>query len=147
MKRTLLDTDIFSEILKRKHPQVIAIAQQYRHEMGVYTLSTITVLEIVKGLHKVGRESAIRQVLTTIDTEEMLTLTTASAILGGRIYADLERAGAPIGRVDPMIAAIALHHGLTLATGNVRHYQRIQALGYALELTNWKDSDAVISAP
>jgi phosphinothricin acetyltransferase len=32
-----------------------------------------------------------------------------------------------------MIAAIALQHNLTLATGNIAHYQRIQALGYSLK--------------
>ena len=31
-----------------------------------------------------------------------------------------------------MIAAIALHHGLELVTGNTSHYQRIQQLGYPL---------------
>lgn len=37
-----------------------------------------------------------------------------------------------------MIAAIALRHGLTLVTGNLSHYQRIQALGYGLKLDNWR---------
>ena len=61
-----------------------------------------------------------------------------SAELAGRIYADLERAGQPIGRADPMIAAIALRHDLTLVTGNLSHYERIQKLGYNLELDNWR---------
>jgi predicted nucleic acid-binding protein len=37
-----------------------------------------------------------------------------------------------------MIAALALRHDLTLVTGNVAHYQRIQALGYNLSLDNWR---------
>jgi tRNA(fMet)-specific endonuclease VapC len=37
-----------------------------------------------------------------------------------------------------MIAAIALKHGLELATGNTSHYQRIQQLGYPLTLVNWR---------
>jgi predicted nucleic acid-binding protein len=52
--------------------------------------------------------------------------------------ADLERTGQPIGRADPMIAALALRHDLTLVTGNIAHYQRIQALGYNLSLDNWR---------
>lgn len=36
-----------------------------------------------------------------------------------------------IGHADPMIAAIALRHGLTLVTGNLSHYQRIQARSLA----------------
>jgi tRNA(fMet)-specific endonuclease VapC len=50
----------------------------------------------------------------------------------------LERTGQPIDRADPMIAAIALRHDLTLVTGNVSHYQRIQTLGYGLKLDNWR---------
>ena len=37
-----------------------------------------------------------------------------------------------------MIAAIALGHGLTLVTGNLAHYQRILALGYGINLDNWR---------
>ena len=64
--------------------------------------------------------------------------TDISAALAGRIYANLERAGQPIGRADPMVAAIALRYNMVLATGNLRHYQRIQEVGYRLQLDNWK---------
>jgi tRNA(fMet)-specific endonuclease VapC len=37
-----------------------------------------------------------------------------------------------------MIAAIALTHGLELATGYTARYQRIQQLGYPLILVNWR---------
>ncbi len=37
-----------------------------------------------------------------------------------------------------MIAAIAIQNNLTLTTGNTTHYQRIQSLGYALRLENWR---------
>ena len=42
------------------------------------------------------------------------------------------------GRCDPMVAAIAIIHGLDLVTGNTAHYQRIQQLGYVLALVNWR---------
>ena len=57
-----------------------------------------------------------------LPTVEVLPLDLQSAVLAGRIYADLERTGQPIGRADPMIAALALQHGLTLVTGNLSHY-------------------------
>jgi predicted nucleic acid-binding protein len=69
---------------------------------------------------------------------DVLTLDIQSAELAGRIYADLERIGRPIGRADPMVAAVALRHGLTLVTGNQRHYRRIQSVGYDLQLDNWR---------
>ena len=138
MDRSLLDTDIFSEILKGIDPRVVANATAYRALFGRYTVSVITVMEIVKGLHKLRREDRIQHFVTGLTTEELLTLDARSSELAGRIYADLERAGQPIGRADPMIAAIALHDGLTLVTGNLAHYQRIQVLGYGLKLDNWR---------
>lgn len=138
MEKTILDTDIFSEVLKRKHPNVVRTAKQYFEEFGYYSISTITVLEIVKGFHKVNREESIQKFLEAISTAEILTLDIKSAERGGRIYADLERVGQPIGRCDPMIAGIALENNLVLSTGNMEHYQRIQNLGYGLKLENWK---------
>jgi tRNA(fMet)-specific endonuclease VapC len=136
MDRALLDTDIFSEILMGIDPHVVANATAYRALFGRYTLSVITVMEIVKGLHKLRREDRIQYFLSGLAAEEVLTLEVRSSELAGRIYADLERAGQPIGRADPMIAAVALHYNLTLVSGNVVHYQRIQALGYGLKLDN-----------
>jgi tRNA(fMet)-specific endonuclease VapC len=58
--------------------------------------------------------------------------------LAGRITDDLDRLGQPIGRADPIIAAVAIDQGLELVTGNTGHYQRIQQLGYPLALVNWR---------
>ena len=138
MDRALLDTDIFSEILKGRNQNVVAKAIQYRSAYGYYSISVITVLEIVKGFHKLQREDRVQQFLDGLPGVELLTLDQRSAALAGRIYADLERIGQPIGRADPMIAAIALRHGLTLITGNLSHYLRIQALGYGINLDNWR---------
>jgi tRNA(fMet)-specific endonuclease VapC len=138
MDRALLDTDILSEILKGIDRTVVAQALAYRVTWGRYTTSTITVLEIVKGLHKAGREDEIQRFLDGLSSVELLTLDLRSAELAGRIYADLERTGQTIGRADPMIAAVALEHNLTLVTGNVAHYGRIQSLGYDLRLANWR---------
>ena len=138
MDKVLLDTDIFSEILKGIDRNVVTRAIVYHSALGRYTISVITVMEIVKGFHRLRREDRIQQFLAGLPTLELLTLNSESSILAGRIYADLERAGQPIGRADPMVAAIALHRGLTLVTGNLSHYQRVQARGYDLKLDNWR---------
>jgi tRNA(fMet)-specific endonuclease VapC len=88
--RSLLDTDTFSEILKGVIQDVIAKATSYRASFGHYTISTITVTEIVKGLHKLKREDRVQQFLAGLPTVELLTLDLRSAELAGRIYADLE---------------------------------------------------------
>jgi tRNA(fMet)-specific endonuclease VapC len=138
MPTSLLDTDIFSEILKGVDPVVAQRAAAYRATFGRYTLSSITVMEMVKGLHKVGREERMQQLLQGLAQVEILALDERSAELAGRIAADLERTGQPIGRADPMVAAVALQPGLTLVTGNTAHYERVKALGYALEIENWR---------
>jgi len=48
MDKSLLDTDILSEILKEKNPDVIRKANDYYKEFGQYTFSMITVLEVIK---------------------------------------------------------------------------------------------------
>lgn len=138
MNKALIDTDIFSEILKGIDHTVAARATAYHTTFGYYTISTISVMEIVKGFHKVQREDRIQQFLAGLSSVELVTLDLQSSELAGRIYADLERTGQPIGRADPMIAAIAVKLNLTLITGNVSHYQRIQQLGYGLKVENWR---------
>lgn len=138
MDKTLLDTDILSEILKKRNANVTERAKNYHAVFGRYTVSVITVMEIVKGFHKIRREDGIRNFLAAMSSAEILTLNLHSSELAGRIYADLERAGQTIGRADPVIAAIALENGLLLTTGNTEHYRRIQRLNYPLKLDNWK---------
>ena len=138
MAKSLLDTDIFSEILKGVDAMVAQRATDYRAMYGYYTMTSITVMEMIKGLHKVHREERIQQLLQSPTRVEVLPLTAQDAVLAGRIFADLERTGQPIGRADPMIEGIALQQGLTLVTGNTAHYQRVQDVGYPRVLENWR---------
>jgi tRNA(fMet)-specific endonuclease VapC len=139
MNKTLLDTDIFSEVLRGRNSNVIRNAEAYRAQFGRYTLSVVTIMEIVKGLQQAGRTDRIELTLQAIKSEEILSLDARTAELAGRIYGDLNRTGQPIGRADPMIAAVASLHGLVLITGNVRHFERIPKLGYPLELADWRE--------
>ncbi|MEA5576073.1 PIN domain-containing protein [Anabaena sp. UHCC 0451] len=138
MDKVILDTDILSESLKRRNQRVVSRAIAYLTVFGRYTISTITVLEIVKGWHKLQREDKIQEFFAQISVAEVLTMQLAEAELAGRIYADLERTGQPIGLADAMIAAIAIQQNLILVSGNLSHYQRIQTLGYNLKLDNWR---------
>jgi tRNA(fMet)-specific endonuclease VapC len=139
VNRALLDTDIYSEVLKAIDPNVTRNATAYRQAHGVLTVSVITVMEVIQGLQKVG--ASLRRIQTfrnNVALEQILVFDGAAADLAGQIAGDLDRVGRPIGRCDPMIAAIAVVHGLDLATGNTAHYQRVQQLGYPLTLVNWR---------
>jgi tRNA(fMet)-specific endonuclease VapC len=65
-----------------------------------------------------------------------------AARLAGQIYGVLEQTGKGIGWADCLIAGVALAQGRVLVTGNVRHFMRITAAGYPLEIVNWREVDA-----
>lgn len=139
MRQSILDTDIYSEVIKGRNSVVSANTRSYLDVFLRLTISSITVMEIVQGLHKKGRAISVERFLELADESEILDFDRPSAEIAGRIYADLERTGQTIGRADPMIAGIAIHHGLVPATANTSHFRRIQHLGYPLELENWRE--------
>ena len=139
MNKALLDTDIYSEVLKAVDRNVIGNASAYRLLHGRYTISVITVMEIIHGLRKVGASPRrFHQVRSSIALEEVLGFDQPSAELAGQIQGDLDRVGQPIGISDPMIAAIAITQGLELVTGNTAHYQRLSQIGLAVPIRNWR---------
>lgn len=139
MTKALLDTDILSEILKKKDPRVLARAESYFAREGRYTLSCVTVLEVVRGFQRIGSGERLERFLGSLEEAEVLPLDTQAAVLAGRIDAELTLRGRIIGLGDVMIAAIALRHGLPVVTGNTEHYLNIRNLGYPLELENWRE--------
>lgn len=136
VEKSLLDTDILSEIIKRVNLRIIVKANSYLNQFDKYTISAITVMEIVEGWQKRKQEKRLQQFLTILTSQEILSFDLTEAVLAGKIYADLEITGKRIGYPDCMIAAIAISHNITLVTGNLSHYQRIQDLNYSLKLDN-----------
>ena len=52
MNKSLLDTDILSEVGKAIDPVVARNATTYRNIFGRYTLSAVTVTEVIRGFQK-----------------------------------------------------------------------------------------------
>jgi predicted nucleic acid-binding protein len=138
MNKALLDTDIFSEVLKGHDASVRQSAEAYRDVHGRFTVSVITLMELVQGFQRLGRFDRLQWLLDNLDGQEVIPFDHDAAVLAGRIAGDLNRPGQPIGRADPMVAAIALRHGLVLVTGNTKHFGRVAALGYDLALQDWR---------
>ena len=90
MNKALLDTDIFSEFLKGHDPTVQQNAAAYRQAIGPLTISVVTAMEIIKGLHKMHREPEIETLLARLAAEEVLEFDIVAAERAGRIHADLE---------------------------------------------------------
>jgi tRNA(fMet)-specific endonuclease VapC len=138
MARVLLDTDILSEIIKRKDAVVAARATEYLGAEGRFTLSVLSVMEIVYGFHRLGREDRIAQFGALIAAHEVLPFDVPTASTAGRIYAELERRGTPIGLADVMIGAVAVQHGLPIVPGNTSHFTAIRNAGHSLVIENWR---------
>jgi predicted nucleic acid-binding protein len=139
MTRALLDTDILSEIVKAKNPIVVARARAYQAQYQRFTFSAVSVMEVIAGFSKQRNEERVRRFGDVASRSDVIPLEAIAADLAGRIYADLLNAGEDIGVADTMIAAIAIHRGLPLATGNVSDHVRVQRAGYPLVIENWRD--------
>ncbi|MCS6919044.1 MAG: PIN domain-containing protein [Fimbriimonadales bacterium] len=141
LKKSLIDTDIWIEILRGRNPQIVANALRYRTQFPSYTLSVVSLVEFLRGLTRRGAQDAIAhwRNVATQHTVETLIIDDSIAELAGEILGKLDAAGTPIGFADPLIAATTIHHELALVSGNTNHYQRISELGYNLELVNWRE--------
>jgi predicted nucleic acid-binding protein len=138
MELSLLDTDIVSELLRAVNPRVVGKGRDYLRQFGTYTTSAVSVVELVRGFQKAGRANLIDDLKVLLGQHEVLPLDQESAIVAGMMAGRLQSMGQTIGQADPMIAGIALHHDLMLATGNTAHYERIVHLGFPLRLDNWR---------
>lgn len=73
-------------------------------------------------------ERALAQQLEFLNRFVSLPFNDTSAMIYGRIRAQLTASGTPIGSNDLLIAAIALANDLTLVTHNTREFNRVEGL-------------------
>ena len=136
MRKVLLDTDILSEINKAKDQVVADHTRRYLAHHRRLTFSAVTVMEIVAGYSRRGSDEKLRRFLEMTYRSDVLPFDTVAAELAGRIHADLQRTGCDIGGPDTMIAAIAIHHGLPLVTGNASESVHVHGAGSPLHLAS-----------
>jgi tRNA(fMet)-specific endonuclease VapC len=70
VRKSLIDTDIVSEIRKFKNTNINAKAIAYRAIWQQYTISVITVYEIIKGWRKINRNDRIQEFLADLSQLE-----------------------------------------------------------------------------
>ena len=131
----LLDTDILSNLAKRT-PSTALIAKLASVPPDDQFTSSITLGELLYGAYRLPTHTSLfleRIEGALLPNLPVLPFDAAAARRYGELRADLERQGTPIGEADLRIGAIALSRGLTVVTGNVRHFQRIPDL----PVENW----------
>jgi tRNA(fMet)-specific endonuclease VapC len=126
--RFLLDTNIIIAIRRRRPPATL-------HRLAVLSIgeavmSPITYGELIFGAEKSQQtQQAFAAIARLAEAVPVLPLDGESTGRHyGRIRADLERRGLPIGGNDLWIAAHALAAGLTLVTANVGEFLRVPGL-------------------
>jgi tRNA(fMet)-specific endonuclease VapC len=128
----LLDTNICIYIIKKKPVNVFEKFKTL--EIGSIGISSITLAElrywIMKSSDIEKNSEALERFITPLD---IIDFDTNAAIEYGKIRADLEKKGTPIGPLDMLIASHAKSLDLTLVTNNEREFNRISEL----KVENW----------
>jgi len=140
MRQSVLDTDILSYITDERYPEVSQRAQQYYRVFRYFTVSTISIAEIVEGLARNHDHAGIDVFLRRAEGFEILPVDLDEAVIAGKIFAALKEVGQKIGEQDPFIAAVAIANNRPLVTNNTGHFQRIVDLGFPLEMENWREA-------
>ncbi len=126
----LLDTDVAIELLRGSRYALNALAH---HEEGVY-VSSITAAELFYGaFHSQRPDRNVKSVQAFLGQFPRLTLTDESARIFGELKANLRARATPVDAFDLLIASLALENRCALATGNIKHFSKIDGLS----LVNW----------
>ena len=130
--RYMLDTNICIYSIKHKPEQVFLRLQE--HNPADICISSVTYAELVYGVEKSQAVEKNRLALTLLLSNiEILNFDALAAESYGKIRADLEKQGTPIGPLDMMIAGHAKSLGYTVVTNNTKEFKRIKDL----KLENW----------
>ena len=126
----LFDTDALSQIIK-KNPSIAFIRKLASIEPEKQFTSSITVGELVYGAHKSDRPLYFIEKLEKLvwPNIQILPFDESAANVYGRLRADLGKKGTTLTEPDLRIASIAMHHGLIVITGNLRHFSKVPGLG------------------
>lgn len=129
----LLDTNACVDYLTGRYPKVVARIQGSPPEdLGV---SCVVVAELRYGAdHSVRRRMNHARIDALLDEIECLDFDLQAAATYGRVRAQLEVIGTPIGPNDMLIAAHALSRGLCVVTDNVAEFARVKGL----KVDNWR---------
>jgi tRNA(fMet)-specific endonuclease VapC len=131
--RYLLDTNVCVDYLNGRFPSVTdRIRQSSPQDLCI---SSIVAAELRYGADRSSSQHRNHRRLDLLTAEIACVdfdLQAASAY--GRVRAELEARGSPIGANDMLIAAHALALGVVLVTDNLREFERVEGL----EVESWR---------
>lgn len=128
----MLDTNILIYAIKHKPESVIQRLRKI--DPKEICISSITYAELMHGVEKSKDVERNRVALSILLSNIMIiSFDSKAASEYGKIRADLEKKGTPIGTLDIMIAGHAKSMGLTVVTNNEKEFSRVENL----DIENW----------
>jgi tRNA(fMet)-specific endonuclease VapC len=125
MSGFMLDTDISSYIIKRRPATLVA---KFKQNAETLSVSVMTAAELRFGAEKAGRPGLTELVEKYLERITILDWTSEVTVPYGRIRAESERAGKPMGSMDLLIASHAVSQGMTLVTNSLKHFSNVPGL-------------------
>lgn len=125
----LLDTNII--IAFQKQHQGL-LAQMKKHSVNDFALSSIVLFELAFGAYNSQKVDENLRRLSQLRFPT-LTFNSQDAYHAGKIRANLQKQGTPIGAYDTLIAGQAIAQNLILITHNVKEFERVEGLRFE----NW----------
>lgn len=131
MTRYMLDTNIVSDLIR--NPQGRAAKRIAKLGEDNICTSVIVAAELRYGCAKSGSKRLIKAIEDLLGEIHVLPFEVPADTEYGRIRAELEAAGRPIGGNDLLIAAHAYATGATIVTANTGEFKRVRGLS----VENW----------
>lgn len=125
--RYMLDTNICIYAIKHK-PEAV-IRNFMLHDPNEMCISSITYAELMHGVEKSKAVEKNRLAMSLfLSPLTILDFDSDAAEEYGKVRADLEQKGTPIGPMDMLIAGHARSKGLIVVTNNTREFMRVEGL-------------------
>jgi tRNA(fMet)-specific endonuclease VapC len=134
----LLDTNTISEAMRpMPHPRVMSYLNQYAKELAiaapVWHELRYGWLRMPEGKRKDAIGDYVQQVVGVLP---IFAYDDVAARIHAQLRSEHQQKGLVLPFVDGQIAAIAIAHGLTLVTRNIKDFNGIQGL----RIVNWFDT-------
>ena len=122
-----LDTDVISHLMRGRPPDGL-VRRLRAVPRAEQSTTAITLGELAYGSIKVGRPELFDRALELLSGIRVFGFDEEVASHYGRLRTGLEKAGMRLADPDLRSAAIVVARGLTLITGNLRHFSRVPGI-------------------
>ena len=117
----LIDTDVIIWYM-RGNPNALKAIKQHKG----FTISVVTYMELVQGMRNKKELSLLRKALKSWNTK--IIYITEEISSKAMFYVEQHYLSHSVELADALIGATAVSHGLSLLTGNDRHYKIVKEI-------------------